>query len=93
MNFQSYKINSNKARDRERSEGLDADDIRPKALLYQTGYLTIKDYNPRGNIYTLGLPNDEVKEGFFEYILPYYSRLDSIPAPKSTASLPGSEIL
>lgn len=56
-------------------EGLDATDIRPKALFYQTGYLTIKDYNPRRKIFTLGFPNDEVREGFFEYILPYYCRL------------------
>lgn len=51
--------------------GLDLDSVSPVALFYQTGYLTIKNYDPRGRIYLLGIPNDEVKEGMLEYILPY----------------------
>ena len=35
-------------------------------LLYQSGYLTIKDYNPYAHIYTLDFPNAEVKVGFLE---------------------------
>lgn len=61
--------------------GLDIDDLRLKALFYQAGYLTIKDYNPRWDIYTLGLPNEEVTEGFYEFLLPYYANLGS-EAPK-----------
>lgn len=53
-------------------EGLDFDSPNPVALLYQTGYLTIKDYNPAG-IYTLGLPNLEVRESFLYFLLPRYS--------------------
>jgi len=30
-------------------------------LLYQSGYLTIKEYDERFQIYTLGFPNEEVK--------------------------------
>ncbi|MDE7181298.1 MAG: ATP-binding protein, partial [Muribaculaceae bacterium] len=55
--------------------GLDIDNISPEALLYQTGYLTIKNYNPDFSLYFLGLPNEEVTKGFFEYLLPYYSSL------------------
>ncbi len=55
--------------------GLDLDSVSPVALFYQTGYLTIKDYDPRGRIYRLGMPNDEVKEGFLEYVLPFYANL------------------
>ncbi|MDE6298362.1 MAG: AAA family ATPase [Muribaculaceae bacterium] len=56
-------------------EGLDVDNIIPVALLYQTGYLTIKDYDAGDDIFTLGIPNEEVKRGFFEFILPYYTNI------------------
>ncbi|MBD5237330.1 MAG: ATP-binding protein [Bacteroidales bacterium] len=56
-------------------EGLDIDNISPLALLYQTGYLTIKKYDYRREIFHLGIPNEEVKQGFFEQLLPYYSSL------------------
>ena len=36
----------------------------PLPVLYQSGYLTIKDYNPRRQMYTLGFPNHEVRTGF-----------------------------
>ena len=53
--------------------GLDIDSISPVSLFYQTGYLTIRDYDFDDDIYTLGLPNEEVKQGFFQFLLPYYS--------------------
>ncbi len=40
----------------------DAED--PLAMLYQSGYLTIKGYNKRYREYTLDFPNDEVRKGF-----------------------------
>lgn len=40
-------------------------------LLYQSGYLTIKSYNPDG-FYTLGFPNQEVRIGLLESLIPYY---------------------
>ena len=36
----------------------------PIPVLFQSGYLTLKDYNPIANEYVLGFPNDEVREGF-----------------------------
>lgn len=42
------------------------------ALLFQTGYLTIKGYDHEYNTYTLGLPNREVANGFFYELLPVY---------------------
>lgn len=56
-------------------QGLDLSSTNPIALFYQTGYLTIKSYNKKRNIFQLGLPNEEVKEGFFNFILPYYSNV------------------
>ena len=41
-------------------------------LLYQSGYLTIKDYEPLSEIYTLDIPNKEIKVGLFESLLPNY---------------------
>lgn len=32
-------------------------------LLYQSGYLTIKKYNPETDLYTLGIPNKEIRVG------------------------------
>ena len=45
----------------------------PIAVLYQSGYLTIKGYDKRFKTYTLDYPNDEVKEGFVNFLLPYYT--------------------
>lgn len=63
-------------------EGLDFESSNPVALLYQTGYLTIKSVN-RAMIYTLGLPNEEVKEGFLSYLLPKYSQIPNHDTPFS----------
>jgi hypothetical protein len=40
------------------------DNLKPVTLMYQTGYLTIKDYNPEQFTYNLDYPNEEVKRGF-----------------------------
>ena len=45
-------------------------------LLYQSGYLTIKDYDREGEIYTLSIPNQEVRIGYSEGLLPIYVGLD-----------------
>lgn len=49
----------------------DSLDIIP--LLYQTGYLTIADYDSRLKRFTLAFPNDEVKYGFLESLIPVYT--------------------
>jgi len=41
-------------------------------LLYQAGYLTIKDYNRYANLYTLDIPNTEIRIGLMESLLPNY---------------------
>jgi len=37
-------------------------------MLYQSGYLTIKDYDIELNEYTFGFPNEEVKYGFLRLL-------------------------
>ena len=52
---------------------IDVMDVNPLPLLYQSGYLTIKDYDPEFNTYRLGFPNREVREGFIKYLYPFYT--------------------
>lgn len=42
-------------------------------MLYQTGYITIKSYDKEFNSFTLGLPNEEVKYGLYENLVPLYA--------------------
>ncbi|MGP1577669.1 MAG: ATP-binding protein [Treponema sp.] len=44
-------------------------------ILFQSGYLTIKAYISDVRLYRLGFPNDEVRYGFLENLLPAYSSL------------------
>lgn len=53
------------------------DATHPIPVIYQSGYLTIKDYDPRFKLYTLGYPNDEVKYGFLNFITPFYSSVSA----------------
>lgn len=39
-------------------------------LLYQSGYITIKDYDPKLRLYTLDIPNKEIRVGLYEILLP-----------------------
>ena len=49
-----------------------ADVERPLPMIYQSGYLTIKDYDCMSNSYLLDLPNNEVKKGFLTLIASNY---------------------
>ncbi len=50
-----------------------ADRKNPIPLIYQSGYLTIKDYDREFRLYRLGFPNDEVRYGFLNFLLPFYT--------------------
>lgn len=49
------------------------DKLTPASLFYQTGYLTLKDYDAEDELFTLGFPNREVERGFLRSLLPYYT--------------------
>ena len=55
--FTEYRVNAN----------------NPIPLIYQSGYLTIKDYDKRFGNYLLEFPNDEVRYGFMDFLVPYYT--------------------
>ena len=64
-------------------EGIDVDSrslseyrlnaTEPVPLLYQTGYLTIKNYEKEFRSYTIALPNEEVKFSLYKKLLPLYA--------------------
>ena len=60
---------------------------RPVPLFFQTGYLTIKDYDTEFREYTLGFPNDEVKNGFLKFIYSYYVPVNPAEGNTTTSKL------
>ena len=50
-----------------------ADINNPIPMLYQSGYLTITGYDEKFSMYSLGFPNEEVKYGFLNFLIPYYT--------------------
>jgi len=42
----------------------------PVPMIYQSGYLTIKGYDKNYKLYTLRFPNEEVKYGFIDFLVP-----------------------
>ncbi len=55
--------------------GFDLRSSSPLAMLFQTGYLTIKDYDRETQLFTLGVPNREVADSLFKELLPYYVKV------------------
>ena len=55
--FSEYRVDSN----------------NPIPLIYQSGYLTIKGFNERFRSYLLEFPNDEVRYGFINFLVPFYT--------------------
>ena len=47
-------------------------------LLYQSGYLTIKDYDQKSDTYVLAIPNNEVRTGLVSGLIPTYTGLSSV---------------
>ena len=56
-------------------------DESPIPVIYQSGYLTIKDYDEEFGNYTLGFPNREVEEGFIKFLMPFYTNVDKVKSP------------
>ena len=52
-----------------------ADANNPIPLIYQSGYLTIKDYDREFQLYKLEFPNEEVRYGFLSFIAPFYTSI------------------
>ena len=53
----------------------------PIAVLYQSGYLTIKGYDKELQLYSLDFPNKEVEEGFIRFLMPMYTAISELDSP------------
>jgi hypothetical protein len=60
-------------------------------LLYQTGYLTIKEYDKKVKLYLLDFPNAEVRVGLLKNLLPLFS--NASPSDTASAALRASTAL
>lgn len=58
-------------------DDVDTVNTDPIPVIYQSGYLTIKGYDPEFATYRLGFPNREVEEGFIRYLKAEHRTLDS----------------
>ena len=47
----------------------------PIPLIYQSGYLTIKEFDAEFKNYLLAFPNEEVKYGFINFLVPFYTSI------------------
>ena len=56
---------------------------KPEPLLWQSGYLTVKDY--REGVFTLGFPNAEVREAWFGMMLGHFCGPNGPDAPTTAA--------
>jgi len=53
------------------------------ALMYQTGYFTIQDYNPISKRYQLALPNEEVRSAFIHSLVKHFSPTAKLKSTES----------
>ena len=75
---------------RATSEEFDAPTEQMKSVLplfYQSGYLTIKDYDRDTDTYTLGYPNNEVYQGLMRALVPYYVWDDTLTTSNSIVDM------
>ncbi len=79
-NYDLYDM-ANTETDADVLNSIDSTSRNPIPVIYQSGYLTIKDYEPEFKIYRLGFPNQEVEEGFMKYLLPFYTNIQASKSP------------
>ena len=65
---------------------IDSIERNPLPIIYQSGYLTVKAYDPEFAIYRLGFPNKEVERGFTRFLLPYYTPMKDQQGPSFISS-------
>lgn len=70
----NYNLNAmaNADVDADVLNSIDSESLNPIPVIYQSGYLTIKDYDEEFKLYHLGFPNKEVEDGFMKFLVPYY---------------------
>ena len=56
-------------------------------LLYQSGYITIKGYDPETELYLLDIPNKEIRVGLYRSLLPYYIGTNTLKGTTTIAKM------
>lgn len=56
-------------------------------LLYQSGYITIKGYDPETDLYLLDIPNKEIRVGLYRCLLPYYIGMNTVKGTTTIAKM------
>ena len=56
-------------------------------LLYQSGYITIKDYDPETELYLLDIPNKEIRVGLYRCLLPNYIGMNTVKGTTTIAKM------
>ncbi|HCC88226.1 MAG TPA: AAA family ATPase, partial [Prevotella sp.] len=56
-------------------------------LLYQSGYITIKGYDPETELYTLDIPNKEIRVGLYRCLLPSYIGTNTVKGTTTIAKM------
>lgn len=64
-----------------------ANEVNVASIMFQSGYLTIKDYDRDTSIYRLGFPNEEVRRSFSNFLIPYYTTTNRSELPRLTLDL------
>ena len=66
--FLANLVNGRKVKE-DQFKNYDPDSKNMLPVIYQSGYLTIKDFDETTNRYTLDFPNKEIKDGFLDVLL------------------------
>ncbi|MDR0288374.1 MAG: ATP-binding protein [Clostridiales bacterium] len=66
----------------------DIETLRAEPLLYQSGYLTIKDYDGERNLFTLDYPNEEVRASFAKSLIKQYLQTSEDSSQSLSVKLP-----
>ena len=66
--FLANLVNGRKVKE-DQFKNYDPDSKNMLPVVYQSGYLTIKDFDEDSNRYTLDFPNQEIKDGFLDVLL------------------------
>ena len=56
-------------------------------LLYQSGYITIKGYDPETELFTLDIPNKEIRVGLYRSLLPNYIGMNTVKGTTTIAKM------
>lgn len=55
--------------------------------MFQTGYLTIQEYNQKEDSYRLDFPNREVRQAFFNSLLQEFTEIDPLEVSRTSEQL------